>query len=128
MKYLLFFIILTTTILNAQNAYMGYVDIVLPQYATFPPINSHVEPWKTKENGDYYLFTRDYDQAIKEYTAFLKGVNKYLDSQGYNNLGVCYYAKGDYKEALKWFKLALETDKFNGTAQFNIYVLTEKMK
>ena len=42
------------------------------------------------------------------------------DASTHNNLGVFYYSKGMYAEALKEFKTALEVDPENNQAQENL--------
>jgi hypothetical protein len=49
--------------------------------------------------------------------------------EAFNGIGVTYYARGDYEEALSWYKLSLEVDPNFGDGYYNmacIYALMKK--
>jgi hypothetical protein len=43
-----------------------------------------------------------------------------LYAEGYNGIGVTYYARNDFKEALRWYKKALAADPGLGDAYYNM--------
>lgn len=72
-----------------------------------------------------------YDPAIAEYEQFLLFKEKYLKTGFYfaevhNNLGVCYFIKGDIKKAIKEFKTALVYNPYHSNALYNLDTLIKK--
>ncbi len=56
--------------------------------------------------GDCYYHLKKYDPAIDYYTQFINKARKdnYLRSFAFEGLGYCYEGKGDYEQALSYFK------------------------
>lgn len=48
--------------------------------------------------------------------------------EAFNGIGVTYYARGDYQEALRWYKRALEVDPNFGDAYYNMACIYSLMK
>lgn len=74
-----------------------------------------IDDWIEKGNEQHRR--RDFDAAISAYTKAIEIKPDY--SPVYNNRGVAYGDKGDYKKALADFRKALELDPQNNTAKIN---------
>jgi tetratricopeptide (TPR) repeat protein len=74
--------------------------------------------------GDCYYHLKKYDPAIDYYTQFINKSKKdsYLRSFAFEGLGYCYEGKGDYEQALSYFKKSVNegTKHVNDLTYLNI--------
>jgi hypothetical protein len=67
-------------------------------------------------------------EAFQKEGKFERARERYLEAvridplygEGYNGIGVTYYARNDFKEALRWYKKALAADPGLGDAYYNM--------
>ncbi|MCD4826111.1 MAG: tetratricopeptide repeat protein [Phycisphaerae bacterium] len=91
---------------------MEFVARISPHFVTF---RVHLEKGKTKavKNGNKYAYAGEFADAIMMYR---KGLNERPDDYGAMfNMGVCYEAQANLKEALEYYNQALQyktEDKF----------------
>jgi tetratricopeptide (TPR) repeat protein len=73
--------------------------------------------------GNCSFGLKNYDDALKQYTAFLDAAHgnlQYLRSAGFGGMGYAFEGKGDYKQAAQWFEKQKKETESTGEATLNL--------
>jgi len=80
--------------------------------------DARVQAEEIARDGDAFQKEGKFERARER---FLQAVRiDPLYAEGYNGVGVTYYARNDFKEALRWYKKALVADPGLGDAYYNM--------
>jgi len=87
-----------------------------------PPVrdnpNARAQAQEIARDGDSFQKEGKFERARER---FLEAVRvDPLYAEGYNGVGITYYARNDFKEALRWYKKALSADPGLGDAYYNM--------
>jgi tetratricopeptide (TPR) repeat protein len=67
--------------------------------------------------ADGYVLLKKYNDALRDYSAARADLSDNADIL--NNIGICYYASGAYKQAIFFFKKAIQIDHLHPQSYFN---------
>ncbi|MFN8309572.1 MAG: tetratricopeptide repeat protein [Chitinophagales bacterium] len=68
-------------------------------------------------HAEALLHDKKYEQALQEYEAV--GMANIRDAASFNNIGICYYELHDFKNAIHYFELALDSNWQMSEGYFN---------
>lgn len=93
-----------------------YPDVMKPRTQYFPLLELSVKERPQDDRGAHYyarelLFNNMYEKAIEEFTRHINMPTATWASErsaSMRYMGDCYWALGDYKQAMHWFVLACE--------------------
>jgi hypothetical protein len=97
-----------------------------------------LDPADYEKNKDQWRAIMEEAKAFMDSGFFERARKKFIEAseldptrpEAFNGIGVTYYARQDYDEALTWYKKSLETDPNFGDAYYNmacIYSLKKKL-
>jgi tetratricopeptide (TPR) repeat protein len=78
------------------------------------------------ELGQSYLLNKEYEHAIKKFSAALK-INPH-DPELYYNLGLAYEGADKFNEAIEMYEKTLKLDKNFSNAEIRLNKLTAKLE
>lgn len=85
-------------------------------------VNRMTERERYRIRGLYYIYSGDYPNCIREYSALLKLYP--ADNIGHNNLASCYTSLHEYPEAIKEFERSIEIAPHSTGSRMNLSVLS----
>lgn len=90
---------------------LGYFNRALELEPNFPEA--------VLDRGNLYIYLQNFDQALKDFQAYLD-TNPIIPSfKAYNGIGVVYYYKGEYQQAINYYSQAIAIDANDAQVYYN---------
>src|SRR5262249_32846813 len=80
--------------------------------------NARAQAQEIARDGDSFQKEGKFERARERFLEAVRVDPQY--GEGYNGVGITYYARNDLKEALRWYKKALTADPGLGDAYYNM--------
>lgn len=93
------------------NEALGYFNRALELEPNFPDA--------LLDRGNLYIYLQNYDQALSDFQAYLNTDPISPSFKAFNGIGVAYYYKGDYQQAINFYSQAIALNPNDGQVYYN---------